>query len=157
MDKKSWVTIAVVVAALAAVGIGYWMYQVNTQADIQNNQLGSETAEEQNNGNGNDSTSNEPVVKLAYTAAVELYGDRRIQFDETCVALPNYMALKKGTAIMLDNRASVARKISVGGVAYNIAAYDYQVITLSTGAPLPITLNVDCGTGQQNARILLQQ
>ena len=94
---------------------------------------------------------------LSYTKAVNLYADRRIQFDNNCVVTPNYITFKKGTAIMLDNRAPKDVSVSLDSTKYSLKAYGFKIITLTTTATLPHTIMVDCGSGQNNGRILLQQ
>jgi len=58
---------------------------------------------------------------------------------------------------MLDNRSSKQRPIYLDGQVHNLKAYDFKIVTLSTTAQLPHTTMIDCGTGKNNARILIQQ
>ncbi len=95
------------------------------------------------------------AVAMTYQQALTKYKDTRIQFDATCQATPNNMTFKNGTAIMLDNRASVARNININGPV-SIKAYGFKIVTLSSST-LPKTILVDCGTGQNVATILLQK
>lgn len=94
---------------------------------------------------------------ISYNDALKIYANKRIQFDENCVASPNFVTFKEGTKIMLDNRASKARPVYLDGQVYNLQAYGFKIITLTTSAALPHTIMVDCGTGKNNGRILLQQ
>ncbi len=160
MGKNITIIIAIVAALLVITGIWFSWQAYSTPVVVgpvdQNGEVADITQAGEENTNNQDG-SGSTTAKLSYTAAVKLYTDRRIQFDSKCVATPNNASFKEGTVIMLDNRGTTAQKISVGGVVYTIGAYDYRVVTLSTTAQLPVTLNIDCGTGQQNARILLQQ
>jgi hypothetical protein len=94
-------------------------------------------------------------ASLSYQQALVKYKDRRIQFDQACQTTPNNMTFKSGTAIMLDNRASVARNININGPV-SIKAYGFKIVTLSSST-LPKTILVDCGSGQNVATILLQK
>ncbi len=166
MDKKT-VAIVIVVVALILVGGAYWWYQGGMVSDNQTADT-SDTAAPTDDQVAGTQGQQEPAstgttgstgtaAKLSYTLAVKQYTDRRIQFDDTCVAYPNYVTFKKGTTIMLDNRSSKTRVISLDGVAYSIKGYDYQLVTLTTTAALPHEIMIDCGNGQNNARIYLQQ
>lgn len=98
-----------------------------------------------------------PAGKISYSAALKLYGDRRIQFDTACVSIPSEVTYKVGTVIMLDNRSAKARVIALDNVNYNLGAWGYTVATLTTKAALPHTISVDCGKGENQGRILLQK
>lgn len=98
-----------------------------------------------------------PSKVLSYNEAILQYKDRRIQFGPDCSASPSYATFKAGTKIMLDNRYDKVRPIYLDGQKYSIEAYGFRIVTLSTSAKLPHTINIDCGTGKNNGRILLQQ
>ncbi len=166
MTNKKLIPV-IVVAAVVLVVIGglyaWWQTQkLVPQQETQNNQTTGTVPQNSGENPGPAGTtgtsgSTGTTAKLAYTIAVKNYEGRRIQFNDQCVATPNYATYKAGTSIMLDNRSAAAKRLSVGGAVYNIAAYDYQIVTLTAASKLPYTVNIDCGTGQQNARILLQQ
>ena len=147
----------VLVAAICAAVLGgvYWVYQsyygAGQGAPYGNNEDGQSAT-----GDDTKDSASKPAT-LSYTAAVKLYTDRRIQFDENCAVEPEYATFKKGTVIMLDNRASKAKTISLDSQKYSLCAYGFKIVTLSTAAKLPHTIMIDCGTGQNNGRILLQQ
>ncbi|MGH2638474.1 MAG: hypothetical protein ACRDF4_04230 [Rhabdochlamydiaceae bacterium] len=96
-------------------------------------------------------------AKISYTQALNLYVGKRMQFDQNCVAIPNDVTYKRGTTIMFDNRADSSRLIKLDGTPYRISAYDYILVTLTTSFPLPHTIAVDCGSGENTANIYLQQ
>lgn len=133
--------------------LGVWLYQSNN--------FGNRQADTEQEGNTqNTANSNAIAVRgttLSYTQAVEEYKDRRIQFDETCLVTPNFATFKEGTKIMLDNRANTSMTISLDSQKHILKAYDFKVIALGTPSRLPHTMMIDCGTGQNNGRILLQQ
>ncbi len=102
-------------------------------------------------------SQNAQNVTLSYGDAVKKYQDRRIQFDPNCIPVPYYVVFKKGTSIMLDNRYNKARPIYLDGAKYNIGAYGFKIVTLTTTAKLPHTIRIDCGTGKNNGSIFLEQ
>ena len=124
----------------------------NTNADKDNQQ---DQKEEVNNTNSNE--INTVPVKLPYGQAVNVYIGKRMQFDPNCTATPSYQVFKKGDVIMLDNRSSSDKKISLNGKSYNIKAYDYTLTTLTTTAQLPYTILIDCDGKQNVATINLQK
>ena len=94
-------------------------------------------------------------ISIAYADAIKKYAGTRIQFDAQCQASPNQITIKKGTAIMLDNRSGDARTISVGSVKYSLAGYGFRILT-PTSPTLPATLVIDCGSAQNVGRINIQ-
>jgi len=99
--------------------------------------------------------STTPVSSKSYTELVMEYEGRRIQFDDRCQVVPKDPTFKNGTSIMLDNRSSIARTVVVGGVKYDLVAYGYRVITLSSSS-LPKELAISCGSSGNVGKILLQ-
>ncbi|MEK7616078.1 MAG: hypothetical protein AAB420_02650 [Patescibacteria group bacterium] len=93
---------------------------------------------------------------LSYQDAIKKYGGVRFQFNDMCQASPSQLTIKKGAAIMLDNRAKVARTISVGTSKYSLAAYGFRIVT-PTASALPATLLIDCGTAQNVAKVIIQK
>jgi hypothetical protein len=92
---------------------------------------------------------------LTYGEAVLIYTNRRIQFDDNCTATPNAIVLKNGTNVMFDNRAKSGRYITLDRQkTYFIRGYDFRILTLSS-QKLPHTVVIDCGTGKNNAKIML--
>ncbi len=107
------------------------------------------------------SPSTSPVVTgtpktLTYAQALEKYGSTRIQFDTTCQAHPSSMVIKKGTAIMLDNRSPKARTVAVGSVKYYLFGYGFRIV-VPMSKTYPSTQLVDCGTSQNVASILIEK
>ena len=90
-----------------------------------------------------------------YTDIVKEYADRRIQFDERCQTTPRTSTFKNNSNILLDNRSSTAKVITVGGVKHSLSGYGYKVITLSSPT-LPRDISLDCGSAYNVGKILLQ-
>jgi hypothetical protein len=95
------------------------------------------------------------AATLSYTDALAKYEDVRIQLDDNCRANPNKVTFKNGTSIMIDNRASVARTVTVGST-FSLKAYDFKIVKLSS-AVLPVTWYLDCDKSQNVATILIQK
>lgn len=92
---------------------------------------------------------------LSYSQLVAQYGANRIQFNQSCQAVPSSVVFKNGTSVLLDNRSNQARTISVNGRLYSLVAYGYQVITLSSST-LPATLTLSCNSNVNVGTINLQ-
>jgi len=129
-----------------------------------NEQNENEPAESNTSTSASTSTqtsTSTPTPSLSYGEALKIYEGRRFQFSlnglNDCVMSPTSTAFKKGTSVMLDNRADKQITVYLDGVAYNIKAYDFKIITLTTSAQLPHTIKVDCGNGKNNGQIILQQ
>lgn len=164
LDKKTKTYLLAAAGVVVVLGLWYWFSPAtplqnagvspeNTSEEAANQQNQNTT---QNNSNSNVSGS-VATPKPSYSDAVNLYKDRRIQFNENCVALPTYATFKKGTTIMLDNRSGAAKSVMLDSTRYSIAPYDFALVTVTTSSPLPHTMLIDCNNGQNNARILIQQ
>ena len=124
-------------------------------------------AEEPGSGNpatgktGTIPTSTLVQTNLSYQQAISLYEGRRFQFTftskEGCEINPYYATFKEGTNIMLDNRENRAITVYLDGIGYNIGAYNFKIVRLSTLAQLIHTINVNCDKGKNNGQIMLQQ
>lgn len=96
-----------------------------------------------------------PVVKkLSYEQALLTYADKRFQFDSLCQASPAQRVIKNNTEIMIDNRASVARSIYIDGARHSLAGYGFTIVKLYSNN-LPHTTIIDCGTGKNSAKVIL--
>ena len=96
------------------------------------------------------------MLGLQVTAPVWLeFEGRRIQFDERCQVTPQNPTYKNGTSIMLDNRSANARTVVVGGTKYDLTAYGFRIVTLSSSS-VPKELAVSCGSSGNVGKILLQ-
>lgn len=101
------------------------------------------------------SVATPPVSAKSYGDAVKEYEGRRIQFDERCQVTPQNPTYKNGTIVMLDNRSASAKTVMVGGTKYDLGAYGYRIVTLSSPS-LPKELTVSCGSSGNVGKILLQ-
>ena len=156
IDKKYaklYVILAVVVLAL--IFVIYW----GPKRTLAPSQEPGQNGETQEKTEQKPTTSAKPSITqtISYNEALQIYIDKRIQFDENCLVNPSYTTFKKGTKIMLDNRASKARPVYLDGQVYNLSVYGFKIVTLTTASPLPHTIMIDCGNGKNNGRILLQQ
>lgn len=93
---------------------------------------------------------------LTYADALKKYSATRIQFDTACQAHPTSMVIKKGTAVMLDNRSPKATTITVGTTKYATIPYGFRIIW-PTAASYPVTFLIDCGASQNVATLLIQK
>ena len=98
--------------------------------------------------------TNKPI--LSYQEALNKYGGTRFQFNSACQATPTHMVIKKGSAIMLDNRANVARTVSVGTTKYSLMPYGFRIV-VPTSKTYPATMLIDCGAQQNVATLLIEQ
>lgn len=93
--------------------------------------------------------------QLSYTAAVNLYGSRRIQIIANCELNPIKMTLLNNTSVMFDNRTPEAKTIALDGTKYTLTGYGFRIITLKSGI-LPHAVRIDCGSGVNNGQVILQ-
>lgn len=99
--------------------------------------------------------STPPRQRLTYQQAVERY-DYRVQFTETCIASPAQLTVKNGTSVMLDTRGTGRHTLAVDGRTYAFNGAGFAIVTLSSRT-LPHTVRIDCGSGKNNANIVLQK
>lgn len=156
-----------ILAAAIGIGLYLWVGPYFKAAPIANNNPSSTSADNittttseattsKNNNTAPVKTAKPAPKALTYSEAVNLYVNKRLQFDANCAMTPNFVVFKKGAQIMLDNRFNQARPIYLDGVQYNIGAFGFKIVTLTTASPLPHTVGVDCGTGKNNGQIILE-
>ncbi len=90
-----------------------------------------------------------------YADAVSAYANRRIQFDQYCQATPSSLAIKKGLAVMLDNRSGDARTFAVGGVYFTLPGYGWKIYVPPV-TTTPTTLYIDCGSSRNVGTLIVQ-
>ena len=100
-------------------------------------------------------TPTPPVSAQNYSELVKEYEGRRIQFDDRCQRVPKDPTFNNGTSIMIDNRSTAAKAITVGATKYDLGAYGYRIITLSSSS-LPKELALSCGSSGTVGKVLLQ-
>lgn len=148
-----------VVVILVVVG-GYYLFKSNGMTNPSSGTLYSSSPSATAATNPKTTTSKPaatvaPSAALTYTQLVAQYKDRRIQFDSACRATPSSFVLKNNTSVLLDNRANVARVVKVGDKTYNLGAYGYQVVMLSSPT-LPTKLGINCGSSVNVGTVLLE-
>ena len=158
MTQKNMYIIGGVVALVVVVLlIAFWMANTGNV-----NAPGSQSITENPPESTQDTTGETaPAGLLSYNQALALYKDKRIQLNvdanNYCTVIPSNVVYKEGTKVMFDNRDNKAVTFSLDGVKYSIKAYGFRIITLATSATLPHNISIDCGTGQNNGTINLQQ
>ncbi len=146
-----WIVVAVVV-----VGGYFWMQSDSSTDTPSAQQSATPTSVVKATVKPSTSTKATPTpVTKTYTQLLAEYSNRRIQFNASCQATPSSFVLKNNTSILLDNRANVARTITVDGTSYSLGAYGYQVINLSSPT-LPHTVKINCGSSVNVGTVLLQ-
>ncbi|TSC90938.1 MAG: hypothetical protein G01um10142_188 [Parcubacteria group bacterium Gr01-1014_2] len=158
MFSNKWVVLAVIIV-VALVVWNLWEFKGQEKA-MQTPQAtvsllpqsGGSTLGGSTSGGG---TSFTQTQIQTYSVAVAQYEGRRIQFDERCQAEPVEVTYKNGTSIMIDNRSPQEKTIKVGDQSYNLPAYGYRILTLSSST-LPNSLSLNCGNAVNVGRILLQ-
>jgi hypothetical protein len=53
------------------------------------------------------------------------------------------MAVANPVTLMLDNRTSTTQKVTIGKAVYNVAGYNYVIVTINEKT-LPVNLFVNC-------------
>ena len=96
-----------------------------------------------------------PRPKVNYQAAVKQYS-YRVQFNEACQASPANLTVKNGSNVMFDTRGVGLHTLTIDGKTYTFNGAGFAIVTLSSKT-LPHTVQIDCGTGKNNANIVLQK
>ena len=164
MKKNPWPYIVVLIAAVVIVLIFMFIARQNefiegplqTAQPDANTPAEAETVIDSGNATATQPTTAPATSNLTYAQAVKQYEGRRIQFNEQCGAQPSTMTLKRGTAVMFDNRWSGGRWITIDGKRYYLKGFGFTIITL-TSQTLPHTVHIDCQTLKNVAQILLQR
>lgn len=145
----------IVLIVLAVVAISLWSYY----AQVRNSEPAVNSPAVLPIASNLETTSTtkgeQKPVSLTYSRAVNLYANSRIQFDSDCHANPTSLHIKNGSNLMLDNRSSSTAHLVVNGTKYSLVGFGFRIISLSHKT-LPYTASVDCGSGKNNAQILLQ-
>ncbi len=151
--KKIW---WIVLAAVIVVG-AWWVYsnKTNLSGLVDQNKLSPSPVAGTVVKTVAKKSATTPTPSGNYTALVKEYEDRRIQFDERCQITPQSPTYKNGTSVMLDNRSASAKSVMVGGTKYDLVAYGYRIVTLSSSS-LPKSLAISCGSSGNVGSVLLQ-
>lgn len=153
MNKKM-ILIGVVILVVILIG-AFFVFDSSDSENSNEQVVADEQATSTATSSVVDSKTSAPVVKkISYEQALITYSDKRFQFDSLCQATPVQRVIKNNTEIMLDNRANVARSIYVDGVRHSLTAYGFKIVKLYSNN-LPHTAIIDCGTGKNTAKIIL--
>ncbi|MEX2090663.1 MAG: hypothetical protein WD989_00835 [Candidatus Paceibacterota bacterium] len=154
MKKNQWLLL-LVVALVAA--LGYWLMVKGDKLSDLGSSATPSVSVGPTKAPAKVGATASPVAgsTKSYTELVKEYDGRRIQFNQDCAAIPNYITYKNGTSIMIDNRSGDARIVKVGSNSYSLQGYGYRIITLSSNS-LPQELFLDCGSAVNVGKILLQ-
>ena len=157
MNNKNvlWLVISLAVIAVIVVVVVLFSGQSDSITDTDDDTQATSTS------TGTDVPEGRPhvggaAVGLTYTQAILQYEGKRMQLDLACQAQPNYLVFKNGTKVMIDNRSNQARRITIGGKAYDLGPYEFEIVTLSA-TTFPQTQNVDCGNSQNVGRFLIER
>jgi|GEM_PF-844385 len=158
-SNKVWWILAAIVLIGVIVAINNVDKKSGDSADMEKDATSSDMNDE---ATENDKISTSPAAKLVvsndadlalpYTSAFTKYAGRRVQFDSRCAASPKSTTFANGTKIMLDNRSSVAHRITVGNKAFDIGAYNFTFLTLEAKTS-STTYSVDCADAKGVATI----
>ena len=74
-----------------------------------------------------------------------------IQFSDSCHSDPAKIVVKSGAKLMLDNRSSVAKMITLDNESYDLPAYSYRFVIAKTTHTLPYNLGIDCKSSGGNS------
>lgn len=153
-EEKLWALVGGGIAALILIGYVFWLRAAYESSVVkvatstaQSAKTGAATVLKKDTGGSH--------AGLSYAEALRLYKSRHIEFDPNCVATPNNMSIRNGNSVMFDNRAASSTTIALDGVRYLIRGRDFRILTLRSSR-LPHTVLVDCGSGRNNAFIILQ-
>lgn len=88
-----------------------------------------------------------------YSELILAYKDRTLQFNTMCQVHMSKQVYKVGSEVLLDNRSGVPAAIKIGPSIYNISAYSYKVVTLSSIGEFMI----DCNDRENVATVTVQK
>lgn len=165
-QKDLYIIIGIVIVTAIIIWALVYSYQKGPSAGnilnpYQNEQSNNAPAESNTSASTPTQSTSGQTSSLSYGEALKMYEGKRFQFSlnslNNCVMSPTSTVFKKGTKVMMDNRSNKQITIYLDGTPYNIKAYDFKIITLTTSAQLPHTIKVDCDNGKNNGQIILQQ
>ena len=167
LHKNIYIIIILVVVALAlGSSINFYLRSLfyntaNGSSSVTSEDKADDNTTQENNQTTKKSTNyGTTSSNLSYADALNIYGDRRIQFSLTqygsCVLTPSSMVLNNGTDIMFDNRIDKSITFSLDGNEYSVKALGFRILTMKTTYSLPHSVTIDCYNGRNNGTITLQ-
>lgn len=157
MEKKSaiYLVIAAIIIVLLIIGVKLSRNSAPIQSPEQTISTSSQDQAPTSSANSTLTPRNVPLKQpLSYSAALKIYLNKRVQFDSTCQMIPAILSIKNNTQIMFDNRSGKNLQISLDNKKYDIEKNGFLILFLSNKT-LPHTIAVDCGSGKNNGRIIL--
>ncbi len=155
ISKKTWGAFGLVVLVVA-VGLFLQMRAKNKAVEID---LGPLPQEEMIAPTAPKPKAQKPapIVEQAdsrsYAELMVAYKGKTLQFGAACQMPISSYVYKTGTEVLLDNRTNTARTIKLAGMTYDLSAYGYKVVTLSTVGKFLVS----CGDNQNVATVTVQQ
>ncbi len=86
---------------------------------------------------------------MSYGDFLEVYGDKRIQFDEGCRATPNNASFTVGDFLILDNRSDKVQAVKFIDDLYALPPFHVRVFELKRQG----IFDIDCGSSKNVAKI----
>ncbi|MBI3638330.1 hypothetical protein HY227_01135 [Candidatus Wolfebacteria bacterium] len=178
MDKRYILIISLIIVVAVIVGSLFFLYKktkkpelpsvafststaIDSTDSVLNNPvlvpettIGSPESEPTVSSEKNKLSSNSTAENLSYGDAVNKYLNRRVQFNDYCNATPSSMVIKSEAGFMIDNRSSGGRSFNVDGKKYYVNGYGFKTFLIRKSR-LPYTVKIDCGSGRNNAQIIL--
>jgi hypothetical protein len=148
MDKNIIYTVVGIVVVLLIV----WAVYAQTHKNGSSQNASQNTSQSSSGSNANTEPTTTPQTgskNLSYGDAIKAYPER-FQFTG-CHGTPNSIAVKKGTAVMLDNRDTVAHTIKADSQTFYLPKLSYAILHTSVIENVPVlcdgknsvTLNVE--------------
>lgn len=94
-----------------------------------------------------------PTDSRSYAELILAYKGKTLQFGDACQMPISSYVYKTGTEVLLDNRTNVPVAIKLAGMSYDLSAYGYKVVTLSTEGKFMVS----CGDNQNVATVTIQK
>lgn len=149
------VVVIVIIGALLAFGAGKKKTPVS---EIPNTNLPESSVENSSkpNKSSRSSTTSAIVTTVdtrSYSELISAYKGRTLQFDSACQVHMSKQGYKVGSEVLLDNRGSSPAIIKFASSVYNLGAYGYKVVTLSSLGEY----TVDCNDRENVATLTIQK
>ncbi len=88
---------------------------------------------------------------MSYGDFLSVYGDKRIQFDDSCRATPGKSSFAVGDFMILDNRSDKIQAVKFVDDLYALPPYHVRVFELKRQG----IFSIDCGTSKNVAEIIV--
>jgi hypothetical protein len=97
------------------------------------------------------SNSSENEEAISYGDFLDIYGNKRIQFDSNCRATPSSASFTVGEFVILDNRSDKIQAVRFIDGLYALPPYHVRVFKLERQG----IFDIDCGTSKNVAKIIV--